>query len=387
MTLNKIKNIAVFTSIRSEYGLLKPVLDKIIKETDFNLLLLIGGAHLLDDYGMTKNQIVKDGFKITAEFDFLKNDQSPDFISKSMGTLQIQLGEWLINHKPDILIVLGDRFELMPVVSVFLMNNIPIAHISGGDVTEGAVDNQIRNAITKMAHLHFPATEIYKQNIIKMGEEEWRICVSGEPGLDDVLNTDYYSKEDLFNELGLKTDRPVICVTFHPETISDSIDEKFVENLFLKILNEFDYQILVTASNFDKGGKEINDKLVQLATQYPSIVYVKSLGQRRYYSLLKYAELMLGNSSSGLVEAQSFNLPVINAGNRQAGRLANKNVYHVGLNHLDILKGMRYVVSKPFKQLYIDEPNIYGDGFASDKIISILKQVDLKDILIKKSTF
>ncbi len=118
MTLNKIKNIAVFTSIRSEYGLLKPVLDKIIKETDFNLLLLVGGAHLLDDYGMTKNQIVKDGFKITAEFDFLKNDQSPDFISKSMGTLQIQLGEWLINHKPDILIVLGDRFELIPVVSV-----------------------------------------------------------------------------------------------------------------------------------------------------------------------------------------------------------------------------------------------------------------------------
>ena len=387
MILNKIKTIAVFTSIRSEYGLLKPLLDKIKKDMDFKLWLLVGGAHLRMEYGMTKNQIIEDGFSIKQEFDFLQDETSKDYISRSMGTLQIQLGEWLVNHKPDVLIVLGDRFELIPVVSVFLMNNIPIAHISGGDVTEGAIDNQIRNAITKMAHLHFPATEIYRQNIIKMGEEEWRICVSGEPGLDDVLNTKFYSKTDLYNELDLDTEKPVICVTFHPETINNKINPEFIEDLFLKIVDKFGFQILVTASNFDNGGRQINEKLEQMALQNDSIKYVKSLGQRRDYSLLKYAELMLGNSSSGLVEAQSFNLPVLNVGDRQAGRLSNDNVFHVGIESDEIIKAITHVMSEPFKKAFFDKPNIYGDGNACQKIISSLQQVDLQNLLIKKSTF
>jgi GDP/UDP-N,N'-diacetylbacillosamine 2-epimerase (hydrolysing) len=365
-----------------------PLLDKIRKDKAFELDLLIGGAHLLNDYGLTINQIQADGFDTKNVFPFLFTDSLPDVEVRSMAELQNQIGNYFSRKKPDILIVLGDRFELLPVVSACLLMNIPVAHISGGDVTEGAIDNQVRHAISKMSHLHFPATEIYKSNLMKMGEEGWRICVSGEPGLDQILNLDFISKEALFEDLQLKTDTPVICCTFHPDTLNNMISPEFVKVVLNRISTEKNFQILVTAANFDSGGSRINEALQQLSEENKKIRFVKSLGQRRYYSLLKYATLMLGNSSSGLVEAQSFNLPVINVGNRQGGRLANKNVLNVDADIQKIMSQIDEVVSDEFKSVYWNEPNIYGDGNACDRIIEFIKKdYDMASILLKKSVF
>ena len=238
-----------------------------------------------------------------------------------------------------------------------------------------------------MSHIHFPATEIYKQNILKMGEEDWRICVCGEPGLDELMHLDFYTKEALYKELGLDINKPVICSTFHPETISNKITPEFVESVFTKILKTTEYQVLVTASNFDMGGNEINKVLNALSRSFPNLKYFESLGQRRYYSLLHCASLMLGNSSSGLVEAQSFNLPVINVGDRQLGRLSNKCVYDVKVDIDEILSAINIVDKEPFFNSFKNQANIYGDGNACDKIIHFLKGIDTELLLLKKSTF
>ncbi len=229
--MTNIKNIAVFTSIRSEYGLLSPLIRAIDMDENFTLRLLAGGAHLRKEYGETIDQIISDGYKITEKFDFLDTDSSNDFSSRSLGRLQEQIGKYLYFNRPDLLFILGDRYELLPVASSALLYNIPVAHISGGETTEGAIDNQVRHALTKMSHLHFPATETYRQNIIKMGEEPWRICNSGEPGLDEIVSMDFISKEDLFADLGLSVGKTIICCTFHPQTIDNKINAAFIKEL------------------------------------------------------------------------------------------------------------------------------------------------------------
>lgn len=379
--------VAVFTSIRSEYGLLSPFIRAIDNDAEFELRLLVGGAHLKKEFGETINQIKQDGFKITHEFDFLDDDTSADYSTRSLGKLQSQIGEYFYNDKPDLLFVLGDRYELMPVATAALLNNIPIAHISGGETTEGAIDNQIRHALTKLSHLHFPATNDYAENIAKMGEEKWRICVSGEPGLDEIVNLDFISKEDLFQDLGLDLHKKTICCTFHAQTIDNKINADFVKEVLIQINQQTEFQILVTAANFDKGGHEINKGLEELSANTDNIIYRKSLGQKRYYSLLKYADLVLGNSSSGLVEAQSFEIPVVNVGDRQKGRLANANVLDVAIDEKKILEAINYSQSEAFKKIFKGKANIYGDGNASERIIKFLKSIDRKLLFIKKDKF
>ncbi|MCE9538065.1 MAG: UDP-N-acetylglucosamine 2-epimerase, partial [Bacteroidetes bacterium] len=207
--MTKIRNIAIFTSIRSEYGLLKSLIKVVDEDEYLNLSLLVGGSHLLEEYGKTITEIEKDGFPITYKLPFLFSDGEPDVSTRSMAALASQISTFLHNSRPDLLVILGDRFELLPVVNASLILNIPIAHISGGEITEGAVDNQIRHAISKMSHLHFVATDQFKNNLIKMGEEAWRICVCGELGLDEILNMDYIGKVDLFENLGLEPSLPV----------------------------------------------------------------------------------------------------------------------------------------------------------------------------------
>lgn len=385
--MTKIKNIAFFTSIRSEYGLLSPLIKAVDANDEYNLKLLVGGAHLLEEYGSTINQIITDGFTIAEKFDFLDSDSSKDFSTRSLGKLQQQIGEYLYLNPPDLLFILGDRYELIPVATAALLNNIPIAHISGGETTEGAIDNQIRHSLTKMAHLHFPATETYKSNILKMGEESWRVCASGEPGLDEVLNMQYIEKSDLYYDLGLDLNKKTICCTFHPQTIDNRIDACFVEKVLLEIIKDFNFQILVTASNFDNGGKNINDCLEKLSKENDRIVFVKNLGQKRYYSFLKYIDLMIGNSSSGLVEAQSFDLPVVNIGDRQKGRLSNNNVLNCAIEIEEVLSAVKYSLTNEFKNSFKGSQNIYGDGKSCDRIMLFLKELPDVNLFIKKDVF
>ena len=381
-----IKKIAVFTSIRSEYGLLSPLLFKLKEHKFFELELLVGGAHLVKEYGKTISFIEDDNFDIAIKFPFLFADEEKDMLTRSLSALQLQVGKYFAEYHFDLLIVLGDRFELLPVVLSATLYKIPIAHISGGDTTEGAIDNQIRHALTKLSHIHFPATEIYGKNILSMGEEPWRVCISGEPGLDLVKKVQFVDKALLYKELGLDPTFPVILITFHPETISNKITPSLIQSVCGLLLKK-GYQLLATASNFDEGGAAINNVYESLAVENQSFVYHKSLGQIRFYSMLSYADLMIGNSSSGLVEAQSFNLPVLNVGDRQKGRSANLNVIHVPAVDTEIERGIKGAISNTFKNKFINKENIYGDGYACDRIIAYLEKIEWKKLLIKKDCF
>jgi UDP-hydrolysing UDP-N-acetyl-D-glucosamine 2-epimerase len=319
----------------------------------------------------------------------LISDNRPGEAIRSMALLGTEIGEYFTAQVPDMLVVLGDRFELLPVVSAALVMNIPISHISGGDVTEGAIDNQVRHALTKMANLHFPTNEGSGLNLLRMGEEAWRICVAGELGLDSVLTMDYIPKERLFSELDLHPEGQVFCATFHPETIHNDITGAFVADTLKEVLGHFPRVcMVVTAANFDSGGQDINDAIGKMAAGEPRIRFVKSLGKTRYFSLLKYADLVLGNSSSGLVEVQSFNVPVVNIGKRQQGRLANPNVVHVEANTVKVVQAIQYALSDAFRSEYYDKINLYGKGDTAATIANfIASNIGDHNLLMKKTIF
>ncbi len=388
MNLNKKLNIAVFTSTRAEYGLLFPLLKKINANAAFSLKLLVGGSHLLHSYGHTIDFIKKDNFQITSLFPFLEENKKNYHKHDELSVLSKQIGDYFLQDRPDIILILGDRYELLAIASVALVLDVPVGHISGGDITEGLIDNQVRHALAKIAHLHFPATEIARDNLLKMGEESWRICLAGEPGLDQILNMQYVNKEDLYGDLNIPLDKELIIATFHPETIGNEMNPSFVTSLLEQLVLHGSFHVLVTASNFDIGGREINNALLALCAKNKNITFKESLGQTRYYSILKYASLMIGNSSSGLVEAQSFKLPVLNVGKRQQGRLANANVMNVELDIKKIVSVIPYALSDDFKAKFVSQPNKYGDGHAADRILNFINEnMNRASLLMKKDVF
>ena len=237
----KVKNIAVFTCIRSEYGVMVPILKRLANHSELKLFLLVGGAHLLEEHNYTIKEIENDGFQIAQTFPFLFTDKGNTVNTRSIAMLQLQMGEYLANHRPDMILLVGDRFELLPVANVALLLNIPIGHISGGDVTEGLIDNQIRNAISKMAHVHFPSTQTSKNNLLKIGEEEWRIQVTGAPCIDCINSTNFIEKTILYSELKLAVNSPLVITTFHPETLNNRVTSQFLNTLFEKIISK-DYE-------------------------------------------------------------------------------------------------------------------------------------------------
>jgi GDP/UDP-N,N'-diacetylbacillosamine 2-epimerase (hydrolysing) len=380
------KTIAFFTSARSEYGTLKPLIELFLKDETFNIKVIAGGGHFSKEQGFTIDEIKADGITVDAAFDTIVESDLISSISLSNANLQNQLAHYLEKKTIDLLIVLGDRTELIAAVSTALFQNIPIAHISGGEITEGAVDNQVRHAVTKMSHIHFPATEEYKKNLLSMGEEEWRICVSGEPGLSIIKTLKLPNKTKFLSNYSL-ADSPFILMTIHPETISQMITQEYVESVLLFLLEHTQFQLLITAANTDFGGNLINDTIQKLAKEYNQIKFVRSLGKINYYAALSYADLVIGNSSSGLVEAQSFNIPVINIGDRQKGRLANKNVVNVRYSIVEFEKGLIEAISPQFIESIKNIPNIYGDGTAEIKILDFIKNINWSNLNNKKSVF
>lgn len=230
--MNRKKKIALFTSTRAEYGSLNFLLKELYRDNTFEVELLVAGSHLLPAYGNTIDEILKDGHTIHRKFPFLFTDTEDDSLSRSMAMLTYQIGQYYLQSSPDLIVLLGDRFELLPVANVSLVMNIPIAHISGGEITEGAIDNQVRNALSKIACIHFVATEDAKNNLLALGENPERICVSGELGLDELGQMELFSRELMFNDLGLHFDKKVLLSTFHPETINGSITIEFLKELY-----------------------------------------------------------------------------------------------------------------------------------------------------------
>jgi len=381
------KKLIVFTGARSEYGLLKPLIRELLNRKEFQTELVVAGGHFSTSQGYTIKEIDNDGFPVAAKINHLVETKKAHDVSISNGRLQIEFAQFLSEYGPDLVIVLGDRSELIPVVSSCLFQSIPVAHISGGEITEGATDNQVRHAVSKMSHIHFPAAESYRNNLMKMGEEGWRIHVSGEPGLDDILTQNLPTKSEFFAAYGLPLTRPLVIGTFHSETIGNSITASFLEELISALIEKTDAQFLFTAANTDAGGSDINMALQKISAQVERVTFIPSLGRQNYSAAQRYGEVMIGNSSSGLVEAQSFGIPAINIGTRQDGRLRNVNVIDVSTNTNDIVNAYFKAMSPDFRNSIKGLPNVYGNGNASKEIANFIAKINWDNLLLKRSTF
>lgn len=383
-----MKKVLVVTGTRAEYGLLYWTMKEIQQDKELQLQLIVTGSHLSKEYGYTVSQIKKDGFKIDEEIDMLIDSSKKSAIVKSMGLEMIQIAQAFDRLKPDILLILGDRYETFVSATCAMMMNIPIAHMNGGESTEGAVDEQIRHAITKMAHIHFTGAEYYKERIIKMGEEPWRVYNVGQPGLENIKRLKLLEKEKLEYELKMKFDKKVFLITYHPVTLDVQNTEKQMNNL-LGAISKFDAKYIFTYPNADYGNKIIIDKINEFKQKHDNVYIFHNLGQVKYLSLMKYADVMIGNSSSGIIEAPSFKLPVVNIGDRQKGRLRNKNIIDVDYNEIQIIEGInKALYDKKFIDSLNSLENIYGDGNTSKKVVNVLKNIKIdRNLLCKKLTY
>ena len=384
MTAGAAKRIGVVTVSRSDYGHLRPVLEALRRAPDLELLLLVAGMHLASEFGLTVRDIEADGFPISARVEMLGGGDTPEAVAAATGRGVAGFGEAFARLRPDVVVVLGDRFEMLAAAVAALPFALPVAHIHGGEVSEGAMDNQIRHAITKLAHLHFASAEPHARRIAAMGEEPWRIHTVGAPGLDRLATTEPLSRAALARELGLPEAGPWLLVTFHPVTLEYRDTAAHIDEL-LAALEKTDGFIVITYPNADTAGRLIIERIEEFAGRHPRRCRLaKSLGERLYLSLLRHADLMIGNSSSGLIEAPTFGLPVVNVGSRQRGRLRGANVIDVEPLREDILRGIEAAQALPFRVRARAAANPYGDGHAAPRIVEILRSVPIDVRLVQK---
>ncbi len=366
----KPKRVCLFTGSRSEFGLLEPLCRVIREDPELELTILASGMHLSPAFGETWREIEEAGYVVDEKVPMLLDSDSGLGLAQSVGVGTMGLASALERLAPEVVICMGDRFELLALGSACTLLGIPLAHISGGEITEGAMDDAIRHAMTKLSHLHYVANQEFARRVRQMGEEPWRVEVSGEPGLDYLRNAELMSRDELEEYIGLDLTRPTALVTFHPVT-RQAGGEVFQVDELIRALEQADLQYVITHPNADQGHHEITERLRRFAAADPAKrrMFI-SLGRRRYTSLLKQVRLMIGNSSSGLVESPSFNLPAVNIGDRQAGRPQAANVFQTGYREQDILAGIQKALA------YEGETpvNPFGDGRACQRIKSHLKE-------------
>jgi UDP-hydrolysing UDP-N-acetyl-D-glucosamine 2-epimerase len=378
------RRIGVVTVSRSDYGHLRPLFDGIRCAPDLDLVLFASGMHLSREFGDTLRDIEADGFPIAERIEMLEGGDTPEAVAISTGRGVEGFARAFARRRPDIVVVLGDRFEMLAAAVAALPFALPVAHIHGGEVSEGAMDNQIRHAITKLAHLHFASAEVHARRIGQMGEEAWRIHTVGAPGLDRLAGLAALPREILARELGLAAEGPWLLVTFHPVTL-EYRDTAFHVDELLAALEKTDGTLVITYPNADTSGRVIIDRLEEFASRHPGRCrLVRSLGERLYLSLLNHADVMIGNSSSGLIEAPSFGLPAVNIGSRQRGRLKGANVIDVAPSREEILRGIEAARDPAFRNRARAAANPYGDGRAAPRIVEVLSKVPVDARLIQK---
>lgn len=364
------RKVCVVTGSRAEYGLFYPILSKIQESNSLELQLISTSSHHSSEYGFTFRQIEKDGFKIVDKIHNLYSTDTKASIAKSTGKATSLLSESFARIQPDIVLLLGDRYETHAAATAALLMNIPIAHIHGGEITEGAVDEQIRHSITKMSYLHFCSTEAYRQRVIQMGEDPMRVFNSGAPGIDNILSLKLLDKKELEKDLSWKFTSKSALFTYHPVTLENNDLIKDLQ-FILDVIQTFSFNVLFTYANADEGGSIINEKIEQFCVLNPSrYKVVKSLGQVKYLSAMKWVDFLIGNSSSGIIEAASFKKPFVNIGSRQKGRLRSENVIDCNLKSLH--DSIKVAKSDAFKNKIKNITNIYGDGKASEFIVEKL---------------
>ncbi len=378
------RRICVFTGSRADYGLLYWLMKEIEADPRLTLQLLVSGSHLAPQFGETRRQIEADGFAIDAAVDMQLTDDAPVAIASSMALALKGCAEALDRLGPDLLVVLGDRYEALAAAEAAMLLRIPIAHIHGGEATEGAIDDAMRHAITKMAHLHFAAAEAYRQRIIQLGEQPDRVFTVGAPGLDHVVRTELLGRTDIESRLGFRWRDRNLLVTYHPVTIERASPAASVRRL-CEALDHFpDLGIVLTKSNADTGGREINEQIDLYAAAHPGrVVAATSLGQQLYLSVMAQAEAVVGNSSSGIIEAPALGKPTVNIGTRQQGRVRAPSVIDCADETQAIVAAIERALSPQMLDLAARRVSPYGGGGASARIKNTLATVDLDHLLLK----
>jgi len=370
-----MKKVCMITGTRSEYGLLKILIRRVSDDIDLKLQLLVTGMHLSPEFGLTYNEIINDGFKITEKVETLLSSDTEVGISKSMGLAMISFSEVFQRINPDILIVLGDRYEIFAAVAAAMIARIPIAHIHGGETTEGAIDEAIRHSITKMSYLHFTSNESYRKRVIQLGEDPARVFNIGALGKEAIKTLDYIKKNDLEKDLGVKFDKKMVLVTFHSTTLENNNSGEQFKNL-LEALDEFnDFKIIFTKANSDTNGRIINKMIDKYVLKNPKkCVAFTSLGQVRYLSAMKYCDVVIGNSSSGIIEAPILKKTTINIGDRQKGRIQAESIINCSPVKDEIVKAIKKSLSKELFNQSEKNKSISEEFSVSENIITILKE-------------
>jgi GDP/UDP-N,N'-diacetylbacillosamine 2-epimerase (hydrolysing) len=383
--LNK-KKIAVVTGTRAEYGILRYVI-KYLKESNFlDLHLIVTGMHLSHEFGNTYKEIENDGILINDKVEILLSGDSPTSISKSIALGIISFSEIFERIKPNILLVLGDRFEIISASIAATVSKIPIAHIHGGESTEGVIDEPFRHSITKMSHLHFTCSEIYKERVIQLGENPNYVYNFGSPAIDNIYNLKLIDKKEIEKLINFEISDKCFVITFHPVTLENSSAENQFSELLLGLKKFKNYKLIFTYPNADTEGRIIIKMIEEFIRNNPyQSISFKSLGQIKYFSILKYSTLVIGNSSSGLIEVPSFRIPTINIGDRQKGRIKAKSVIDCLPNKESIEQAINKGISKHFQEGLKELKNPYGEKGSSKKIVKQLENVNIdKDFLKKK---
>lgn len=374
-----MRKICVVTGTRAEYGLLKPLLSKIKADNELQLQLVVTGMHLSPEFGLTYREIEEDGFIIDEKVEMLLSSDTSMGVAKAMGLATISFADSFNRLKPDIVVILGDRFEMLAVAQTALVMQIPIAHISGGEITKGAIDDSIRHALTKLSNLHFVANEEYRERVIQLGENPKYVWDVGDLGAENIKNIPVLNKNELEKYYGFEMNN-IFLVTFHPPTLEIDNIKKYIDNLFMALDKFNDYKIIFTKSNADNLGRYINERIESYESIRENVSVYSSLGAVKYLSTLKYSRVVIGNSSSGIVEAPLFGIPTVNIGKRQEGRAQSNTIINTDYSSSGITNAIKKALDSKFD--YIDLK--YEDNNTSNRIIKILNEVSLSHLKIKE---
>ena len=376
------RKIAVVTTSRADYSHLYWPLRDLAVHPSVDLRLIVMGSHLSPEFGSTVQEIENDGFKIDARIECLLSSDTDVGMAKTIGLATLTLADHLGATRPDLLLLIADRYEMLAPASVALALRIPIAHIEGGEISQGAIDDAVRNALTKMAHVHFTSTETARQRVIAMGEEPWRVHRAGAPSLDHLRRGPLLTRSEIEEQLQLDLSLPTILVAYHPVTIArDTVRE--ADALFA-VLEKTDAQLLFCFPNADAGSRELQQRTRAFLEHRTDGRIFANLAPRTYWSLLAQVDLLVGNSSSGIMESASFALPTVNVGMRQQGRERARNVIDVDPDERNILRGIEQARAPEFRAGLAGMENPYGNGNASETIVRVLTTVPLSEQLLIK---
>ena len=370
-----MRKICVITGTRAEFGLLKPLIALMAKDNELQLQLIATGMHLSPEFGYTINEITESGFVVDKKVECLLSSDTSVGISKTIALAISGFADALEALQPDLVVVLGDRTEILGAVIATAMANIPIVHLYGGETTEGAYDEAIRHSITKFSHLHFTSTEAYRKRVIQLGEQPEMVFNVGAIGLDAVKKLKLLNKEEFENSIGFKLKKRNVLITYHPVTLEKEAPIQTFENILQALDQLSETGLIFTHANSDKNGRVIN----KMITEYVDIhkekaVAFKSLGQLRYLSALQFVDFVIGNSSSGILEVPAFYIPTINIGDRQKGRICNESVINSNNSLEDIEKSITFALNKQFRETIQQQEMLYGNGTAAEKILKVIKE-------------